>query len=95
MSDLPETWTTKDGRHIPIRKMSVQHIRNSLRMLRRDGNLAPVEYKEQLATLFSASPNGEMACDALDDASFDLAGQGVSHFIPAFEAELRRRGETP
>jgi hypothetical protein len=56
-----KVWTCKDGTKVRIKDMTDSHLTNVIRMIRRG--------VEQSALAFFAFPfNGEMACEAQDNA---------------------------
>lgn len=76
-----ETWTTKDGRRIPIREMTDQHLKNAIRFLERND---PVDY-------LGSPPTGEMA-SYYWEREIDVACQHHLEATTSLTAELTRRG---
>ena len=86
-------WITKDGRKIPINKMSDQHLRNALRMLKRCAHGIQAETISQIGAAM-CSMSGEMA-SYYAEQDFDRAlDSDWSEFVsPIFEKmeELARK----
>jgi hypothetical protein len=94
MSTTPDenilTWTTKDGKTIPISKMATSHIRNCIKMLKEKGfvSVNTVEFY-----LTCPEPMGDMAYDAYLEELDYVSEAPISPYIDYFEAELKKRGE--
>jgi hypothetical protein len=70
------TWTTRDGKTIPITEMADSHLANAVRMLRRKltpGRMEAVRMVFMLATSAWPRPNGEMASEAWDEERINAA----------------------
>lgn len=80
-------WTQRDGTKIAVKDMTTSHVRNSLKMLIRNGFSSARDY---YVCLYGPQPRGEMACDALDRALDDAK---PNQFVDIFRADLKRRGE--
>jgi hypothetical protein len=76
-----DVWITKDGRRIPVKEMSDEHIVNTIRMLRRKGGVTVDEFLGMCVAV--ASVNGEMAQYA---AEGEIADARV--LPPVFDALL-------
>lgn len=88
---MKRVWVTKDGRHLRIREMSTEHIKNCIGMLRR----YHAKRLHDMMTV-SAMVTGDIARQSIDDGLADIAENGfedaAEEYITAFEEELRRRG---
>ena len=58
-------WTTREGERIRVSEMSDDHVRNTLRLLRRHGYIGADEWADTWAAYFSASPSGEGAQEGI------------------------------
>ena len=74
------TWTTKDGRKIPIRKLTDTHLVNIIRMLERNH-----EHNIEAAWSAAFSFNGEMAQMVAENAAEDLAWHGPEASYPIYD----------
>jgi len=88
----PDTviWTTKNGRQIPIEKMTTQHIRNTLNMLKDNGYIG-VETGRFYLTC--TPPTAEGALDTFDQEFARIIDAEPLGYIDLFEEELKKRGE--
>lgn len=85
-------WTTRDGRTIPIDEMETSHIKNCLKMLRKN-YIGANEISSMLNFNYEAMGDAaQMAFDqALDEASVLIPCPEIDWFVE----ELNRRGENP
>lgn len=80
-------WTTKEGHKIPVRKMSVDHIKNCMAMLRRRGYVSEAEFVAACGWGFSM--NGEMASYYAEQ---EVAQMCPTRMLDIMQEELDRRG---
>lgn len=109
MKRLPTKWKTKDGRIVPINRMSDSHLVNTILYLRKQEKmkhevLAFQEFEAQLAVYSTAlsQVRGDAATDALNDeisrltpARYRPEQHLIKHFPPyvALIQEAERRSE--
>jgi len=79
-------WTTKDGRRVSPKKMSVEHIKNCVAMLRRQGYISEAEFVDMCGWGFSM--NGEMASYYAEQ---EAANAHPTRMLDIMEAELDSR----
>ena len=88
-------WTTKDGRKIPIFKMSDSHLLNTLRMCENTN----IEYDEMLEWGLDPfwGPRGDGAQMAFEQEliRLELITFSLLPWIPILTEEVKRRGLTP
>lgn len=92
------TWTTRDGRTIPIRDMSDSHLRNTLAFLRR--NVEHYRNVEAMRAWAYAEYAPDGAADAAEQAAYDVLDvmeddEVLSMCVPEYTAlvkEAQRRG---
>jgi len=88
-------WTTKDGRKIPINKMSDQHLCNALRMLKRASEF---NREQEINACGSAMCflQGEMATYYAEQEFDRLCEESWNEFVPPIfekmEELARKRG---
>lgn len=96
-----ETWTTRDGRVIPIRQLTPSHLNNLMRYLVRNVKGAKDQYELWVIDQDSGplGPSGDMAMDA-SDQSFDalleksnLEWLSETPLWRALDAEKKRRAK--
>lgn len=83
------TWTTRDGSRIPVSKMTIPHLRNSIRMMQRA--VAKLTAKRRTLMFFTggADPDG---LDRIEDLAIrDM--NSAKQQLEALEQELNRRGQ--
>lgn len=83
------TWTTKDGREIPVRLMDNGHLLNTIRMLERAAEQKVQDFMEY------PMPNGDMAVMAWEQEFGRMCDAEVEDFFPIYKyliAEAARRG---
>lgn len=83
------TWTTKDGRTMPISAMGDDHLRNTYRMLCRKGF---VSKSTVLFYLSTAGPDGDAAQDCFEQEQRMVFDAPVIAEMDWIESELKRRG---
>lgn len=77
-------WKCRDGRQLPVKDMSTDHVQKTLAMLRRKGFLDPKE----AAHCLTNPPSGDHAYDVWEQEMMTLR---VNRFVGIFEAELASR----
>lgn len=80
-------WTTKDGRKLSVRKMSLGHIKNCIALLRRRGYVSEAEFVDACGWGFSM--NGEMASYYAEQ---EIAQMLPTRMLDIMQEELDRRG---
>lgn len=84
-------WQMKNGETISISDMKDSHIHNCIAMLNRSRE----KHFRLVDTIFSVPLQGEMACDAQDQASNEVFEtiKNIEWKIKDFEKELKRRSK--
>ena len=72
-----KTWTTKDGKVIPIKDMTDSHLLNSMRMLER-------QHLHITSTAMFPQLNGDIAQDMAEQAWFEAQDSAVDEIFPIY-----------
>lgn len=83
-------WKTRDGRLLPVSKMSTDHIRKALSMLKRKGYIAAATLRAYMRPNPCGGDGAQMAFEQEQDRAYSSP---VHPFIDIFQEELDRRTE--
>ena len=83
-----KVWTTKDNRIIKINKMELQHIKNSIKMLKEKGFISYRTFDHYFLT---KPPNGEMTRLEFDEEYLKILTSPISRELGWLEEELEAR----
>jgi hypothetical protein len=81
-------WKTKDGREIPVEKMTRRHLINAYLMCRRNGYVSPATLEFYLNT---AGPTADMASYYFEQEQNQVFDSPVLVSMGYLEDELERR----
>ena len=85
------TWVTKDGQVIPVRDMTDDHLRNTVRYLRRGAERRILGEVGSMSA-YADAHDGTVAADTMGDVVDELAEMPVDEYLavtlPVFDALL-------
>jgi len=81
-------WTTKDGKQIPVKEMTTQHIKNCINMLKRNGFIS---HSTLACYLTDPGPLGDMAQLQFEREQDVVFEAPVTYMLDVFEKELKER----
>jgi hypothetical protein len=99
---MSAVWITRDGREIPVRQMTDDHLINTVRYLRRTRVPAAEQYLIDQAYSAMSLMTGDYAIDAVESGLEQILNSGPDEILaaahPAYRemlSELKRRNITP
>lgn len=81
-------WTCKDGRKIKIKDLTISHIKNIIKFLKKRGFITPSILEFYLTC---SRPNGEMAQLEFERECNAVFSSPITDWIEILENELKRR----
>jgi hypothetical protein len=88
--EVEKIWTTQDGRKIPIKDMSTDHIEKCICMMKNNGYVSMGAF---LFYLFGPKPNGDAANLAFEQECDIIFSKTPSEYLDWLEYELESRGK--
>jgi len=91
-----DTWTTRDGRVVPVAEMTTEHLANTIKFLRRNALSMRLQVLRAMSRYIEQAPDGAaMACEAEADWIIDMSDeQFLARFVPQWHGlnlELAKR----